>query len=86
MNTRRKHGILRNTLLGASAAAVVLAWVAPASAYLLDNTTDCHPGAKWDVSHTITVRVLDDSVLDYARLRGATAGDVLERMNRDITR
>jgi hypothetical protein len=75
---------LRNALPPVAVAVASLGWVAPASAYLLDNTTDCHPGAKWDVSHTVTVRVLDDSVLDYARLRGATAGDVLERMNRDI--
>jgi hypothetical protein len=81
---RNRIGALRNALLPLAAAAAVLGWVAPASAYQLSNPGNCHPGEKWDVSHLVQVRVLDDSVADYARLRGTTASDVREWMDRDI--
>ena len=81
---RKRIAILRRALLPVTAATAILGWVAPASAFHLSNSGNCHPGEKWDVSHPVKVRVLDDSVSDYARLRGTTANDVRQRMDRDI--
>jgi hypothetical protein len=71
------------SLLVAMTGTFVLA--TPASAYLLNNTTSCSPGQRWDSARPVKVRVLGDSVFDYLNKRGggSTLAD-LARLDRDI--
>src|SRR5262249_42367293 len=51
---------------------------------ILQNIGSCKPGQTWDTSRHVKVRVLDDSVADYAKIRGTPIGTVREQMDRDI--
>ena len=77
--------VIRKTLIPILAAAGLVGFAEPASAYLLFKSTSCSPGQKWDVSRPVQVRVLGDSVFDYFRVRGNSASLIdLDRINRDI--
>jgi hypothetical protein len=67
-----------------AAAGTGLCFAAPASAFILQNIGSCKPGQTWDTSRHVKVRVLDDSVADYAKIRGTPVGTVREQMDRDI--
>jgi Matrixin len=64
--------------------AIAVGFIEPASAYALFAPGNCHPGQKWDVSRAVKVRVLEDSVSDYAALQGTKASEVKDRMDKDI--
>ena len=75
---------LRNTLLPVVGIAAFLGSAAPASAFLPIDVGNCHAGQTWDVAHPVKVRLLKDSVSDYAQSLGASAEDTREAMNSDI--
>jgi hypothetical protein len=37
----------------------------PSHGFVLSSTGSCHPGAKWDTSSTVKVKLLSDSFTDY---------------------
>jgi hypothetical protein len=85
MNTNSKwYRTIRNALALVAATAGSFCFTAPASAFILQNVGSCKPGQAWDTSRHVKVRVLDDSVSDYARIRGTPASTVREQMDRDI--
>ncbi|HEY7580640.1 MAG TPA: matrixin family metalloprotease [Acetobacteraceae bacterium] len=85
MNTNNRwYRATRNALALVAAAAASFCFTAPASAFILQNIGNCKPGQAWDTSRHVKVRVLDDSVSDYAKIRGTPASTVREQMDRDI--
>ena len=70
MNTRHKDlRIMRGCLILLAAVAATVGSATPASAYLLNKTSSCSPGQKWDSSRPVKVRLLGDSVADYLNNR-----------------
>ncbi len=61
--------VIRGCLFLLTAAAAMVGTAPPASAYLLNKTSSCSPGQKWDTSKPIKVRLLGDSVFDYLNNR-----------------
>jgi hypothetical protein len=67
------------------AASAMVSISSPASAYVLQQTSNCSPGQKWDTSRPVKVRLLGDSALDYLNTRGggSTLTDLV-RLDADL--
>jgi hypothetical protein len=69
-----------------TAATALAASATPASAYLLNKTSTCKPGQKWNTSTPVKVRILGDSVFDYLinRRPGTSTLVDLARLTADV--
>ena len=81
---RRWYRTIRNALALVVTTAGSFCFASPASAFILQNIGSCKPGQAWDTSRHVKVRVLDDSVSDYAKIRGAPVSTVRGQMDGDI--
>lgn len=87
MNTFDKNlKVIRRCLILLTAAAAMAGTATPASAYLLNKTSSCSPGQKWDSSKPVQVRLLGDSVFDYLNNRrpGTSTLVDLARLTADV--
>ena len=78
--------VMRGCLVLLTAVAAMVGTATPASAYLLNKTSTCSPGQKWDTSKPITVKLLGDSVGDYLNNRrpGTSTLIDLARLTADV--
>ena len=78
--------VMRGCLVLLTAVAAMVGTATPASAYLLNKTSTCSPGQKWDTSRPITVKLLGDSVGDYLNNRrpGTSTLIDLARLTADV--
>ena len=87
MNSSHRHlTVIRACALVLTATAALAASATPASAYLLNKTSTCKPGQKWNTSTPVKVRILGDSVFDYLinRRPGTSTLVDLARLTADV--
>jgi len=82
----RNPKVVRAWVILLTAAAATVSSATSASAYLLNKTSTCTPGQKWNTSSPVKVRILGDSVFDYLNNRrpGASTLTDLARLDADV--